>query len=552
MGRISLYEQSKLPSAVSGYRTSAAPEVAALENVSQSISSFGRAYETRVAADDGLAQIEAQNAFNDYAHEYNTVTGSYDRQAKTDKSSSAGIDELAKKRISAMGTLKTKYGTGLSDAASKYYDAAASGFLSREEINIKAWAEEKKFEVADRDNSAGLAAYATTASEVEDPVQFQKMLGSIAEGAKKAEKVFGRKRGETYKTVSKLAVTQHIANRMANDPKSLARDLETGAYADVVAVQSKLPQLLNQATIAAKEQELNSAFVGNLQLANARDALQKSISDGSFDRSAVLAEYSFAEDGSPEKKMLGDILNRPQVMGGLQKATPEARKLAGTTLMTELSAIGLQKNASKLERVVAYNALSEKAELMLSSGAIDSDTYSSIAKVANSLNAGKRKKYAQNLAKIGQDKTAFKSMHANEDDPLEYVLYRGFDDIGKATKDTSNMGTVREKYMQQVVRAFEAKYGDDDDYASIKQKMKDPAFRDQLYTSIARATAGKDGNAVGFDALRRAYSDATGKAYVNTYLAKDGKQHKIVASLGATTYIEMSKDMLQSLDRKEK
>lgn len=551
MGRISLYEQSKLPSAVSGYRTSAAPEVAALENVSQSIGQLGQSYiAMKERTKTNVVAMEAQNAFSDFRASYAGTRSEFDQQSKN--APSKAIDTFKEKAYGARNALAQRHGAGLSDEAKKSYDEMVANFNEADGAGLEKWTVDAKYDSVRRESLASLATSADLVGNADNAKTFTEALPQLDEGVTNFQSTFGGDKKKLLESTRKTAITQHVANRMANDPTALVKDLESGAYADVIEIQTKYSSIWKQAAIAAKEQELNSAFVGNLKLTEARDALQKSISDGSFDRSAVLAEYSFAEDGSPEKKMLGDILNRPQVMGGLQKATPEARKLAGTTLMTELSAIGLQKNASKLERVVAYNALSEKAELMLSSGAIDSDTYSSIAKVANSLNAGKRKKYAQNLAKIGQDKTAFKSMHANEDDPLEYVLYRGFDDIGKATKDPSNMGTVREKYMQQVVRAFEAKYGDDDDYASVKQKMKDPAFRDQLYTSIARATVGKDGNAVGFDALRRAYSDATGKAYVNTYVAKDGKQHKIVASLGATTYIEMSKDMLQSLDRKEK
>ena len=83
MGRISLYEQSKLPSAVSGYRTSAAPEVAALENVSQSMGQLGQSYVAmKERTKTNVTSIEAQNAFNNFRADYAGTVQTLDEESK--------------------------------------------------------------------------------------------------------------------------------------------------------------------------------------------------------------------------------------------------------------------------------------------------------------------------------------------------------------------------------------------------------------------------------------------------------------------------------------
>ena len=127
MGRISLYEQSKLPSAMSGYRTSAAPEVAELESASQSIGQLGAAYvnmQTRLKKD--VSSVEAQNAFNNFRADYAGTYAEMDEQSKN--APSKGIDMLKGKLTRAKESFAQKYGAGLSDEARQTYDKMIAQF----------------------------------------------------------------------------------------------------------------------------------------------------------------------------------------------------------------------------------------------------------------------------------------------------------------------------------------------------------------------------------------------------------------------------------------
>lgn len=545
MGRISLYEQSKLPSAVSGYRTSAAPEVAALESASQSVGQLGQSYlamKERTKKD--VSGIEAQNAFNNFRADYAGTYAEMDNQSKN--APSKGIDMLKGKLTRAKESFSQKYGAGLSDEARQTYDQMIAKFNESDGARVETWAIGAKYESVKRENIAALTGFADTASLAETPQDFTKSLADIKTSADNAASTFGMDKTKLYDSTSKLATTKHIANRMSKDAKALVKDLESGAYSGVPEIQSKYKSIWSQAATAAREQELNDKFVGNLKLLDARDKLAQDVSEGRFNRAAIAAEYSFAEDGSDEKALLGDILNREAAFGGVKKATPEERRLASADLMADVTAIGLQKNLTKLDRVTAYKALAEKADLLIGAGAIDTGTHKAVSRLANALNSGQRRNLDKTLSKMYEDKTAFKAMYKNEDDPMEYVLYRGFDDLGKVKG--VDLASARNAYLKNVVRAFEARYSDEDSYAEIKKQMKDPTVRDRLYRSIAQSVKDKDGKHIGFDTLSRSLAEASGKPYTKTH-EYNGKKYEVVASLGATQYIGLSQEDMNELGR---
>lgn len=540
MGRISLYEQSKLPSAVSGYRTSAAPEVAALENVSQSIGQLGQSYLAMKDREDNRDKQEAHNAFTEFSNEYKSVAGDIDLASKNPNIAADDIDALAKKRIGALGSLKTKYGAKLSKGAAKYFDEASSAFLSREEYEVPSWTNNAKTMNAATNGINNLYATASSASATTTRDELDKTLADIAVQGGTLKNFLGEKKVlPEIRKANLSAVTSHIGFGIDTNPAEMRAKLEGGQYDDLITptIKTRLVAEAKQAAlIKADDDEHLTSVESRFQInRTATDLMLGKIGRGQLAASSVL------DPNSPDT---------PIKLAALQETRKDITKTEqdfnAAMLAKELVALNLEKKTNA-KTALQYKSIIERASIAAITGEISHNHYRAISAGTGIVKKSVRDGLENAIVKTLKDSKGMSQMYTKPtDNPVLDITTRGFKDMEKKLRtEDGKILTPKQKetflveMLKNVTLASETQYGTPEEYAKfVKRYQDDP---DKMFNMFVKG--GKEG--MNFDIYRRSMATALGK----TYSRSTEKGEEIVYSDGQHDYIKLTDEDKRKLSR---
>jgi len=546
MGRISLYEQSKLPSAVSGYRTSAAPEVAALENVSQSIGQLGQSYiAMKERTKTNVTSIEAQNAFNNFRADYAGVVADYDNKSKN--AASTEIDGFKTKAYSARTSLTQKYSSGLSDEARKTYDAMVADFSERDGVGLEEWSVKAKYDSVGREGLASIGATATAAGGAANIQAFEAEMKKADEAIENYSKSYPVDKAKLIETTRQIGAKQFIANAIERDPNAAAAMLTMDnspimAYTTPAERQTFLAAAKKQSEAVAVSENFDNDAAA---IATAHQLTSESgVSGSSY--GALVAEYAFLPQGPQGDKLR--MIHEAVFKGrDVQQAPDDVQENNHSELLQEAAAMYNANKARKVTRAQktsGYLMLVGKAAEMRREGNISEKQFNEISKLATT-----------NLkASVDGKQVSYANMLDKNDDPREYMLYRGLDDLAKnqtfKKMSKKEQRLVMTRYTTQLFDALDVRTKNDPKaYEDLQKEMfASGETKDSYYQLFATGVERKTkGSFSGFNLLSRAiYGDKYQDVYVDP---KTNTSYPIVAtSKTGATYGSYTKQFAKELE----